>query len=141
KDPAECLSVILNTEVVSYNYKTDISEKSDILEEIVQGKKNYIEFISQIQEEDKKPNETEYLARIKAFDDEIKGIQNYKQTIPRLRYGFIAEDAPEELVSRDRKTVDTYSSIAMCFGAIQEMQKEIQSLKSKINELQEGNDQ
>lgn len=138
KNPAECLSVVLDTEVVSYNYKTDISEKTDVIEEIEQGKKNYIDFIESIQEEAKKPSESEYWKRIRGFDNEIESIRNYKQTIPKLRYGFIAEDAPEELVSRDRKTVDTYSSLAICYGAVQELHKELQSLKNMVNSLQKG---
>lgn len=137
KDIGECLSVILDTEVVSYNYKTDISEKMDLIEEIERRKKNYEDFISKIQE-DKKPCEQEYKEKIKAFDDEIESIRNYKQTIPKLRYGFIAEDAPEELVSRDRKTVDTYSALAIAYGAVQELYQEIQSLKNMIEELQKG---
>lgn len=132
KDSAECLSVVLDTEIVSYNYKTDIADKADAMEEIKKEKENYVNLISKMKEDKEKPSKEDYLERIQSFDDRIADIQNFNQTIPKLRYGFIAEDAPEELVTRNRKTVDIYSSIAMCFGAIQEMSKKIEELENII---------
>lgn len=140
KEPAECLTVVLDTEIFSYNYKTDMEDKTDVIKEIKKEKEDFIHLMSQSENETEE-NKNEYLEKIKFFDDKIEEIRNFSQTIPKLRYGFMAEDAPEELVTQNRKNVDIYSSIAMCFGAIQEIQKEIQSLKNKINELQEGYNQ
>ncbi len=139
-DTEKCIDIINRTEIMSYNYKNDIKNNDEAIESIENEKTKYINAVS-LMEDSEKPSDEEYQKRIFEFDEDIKALKHERETFPETRYGFISEDAPWELVSMDRKTVDTYSAIAMCFGAIQEMQKEIQSLKSKINELQEGNDQ
>lgn len=128
-DTTKCLDIIKGTEVVSYNYKNDIKQSDEAIKKMEEEKSDYIQLAKQ-KKEDTFPSD--YAERIKMFDSEIERLKNERQTFPETRYGFISEDAPWELVSMDRKTVDTYSAVAMCFGALQEMAKEIESLKEII---------
>lgn len=126
-----CLDVINATEIVSYNYKNDIADRTEAIKSAKERKNVYIKSIEQIPEEER-PRAEEYKETILDFDSEIARLEKERKTFPEYRYGFISEDAPWELVSMDRKTVDTYSAVAMCFGAIQEMSKEIKCLKAII---------
>lgn len=124
-----CLESILSTEIKSYNYYTDLPERIyDNVQQIVNEKE---EFVSTKMRPEK---ESDYL-QIQEYESLIKENESHILSVPAKRYGFIAEDAPEEIVSKDRKTVDIYSCIAMAYGAIQEQQKEIDSLKESISFL------
>lgn len=123
-----CLNNVLNTEVMSYNYKDDLIEYEAIVIEIEKEKEKYINSISLPETSGQNKNLQEY-------DKRIKRILNKQKQIPQKRFGFIAEDAPNEIVSRDRKTVDIYSCIAMTYGAIQELNKEINSIKESVSFL------
>ena len=47
----------------------------------------------------------------------------------RIRFGFISEDAPEELATSEREGIDLYNCIGVAFNAIQELQGQINKLK------------
>ncbi len=47
----------------------------------------------------------------------------------RIRFGFISEDAPEELATSEREGIDLYNCIGVAFSAIQELQGQINELK------------
>ncbi len=131
-DVKNCLNIINSTEIMSYNYKSDIKSNTDGIKNIEKAKAEYIKAIEET-EEMCKPSKQDYLKRISEFDKEIERLKNERSTYPETRYGFISEDAPWELVSMDRKSVDTYSAVAMCFGAIQEIDKRILQLEKSIN--------
>lgn len=133
----ECLQSVLNTEVVSYNYKNDLADRTEAIAELKTHKENYINTIKEINIKEGTKNETAYINAINAFDNEIQELEKQEKDTP-TRYGFISEDAPEEIVSTDRKSVNLYSCIAMSYGSIQKLYEEIRSLKNTINELQEG---
>lgn len=126
-DTEKCIGIIKNTEVVSYNYKNDIKDNSESIKEFEEEIKRCQ--LLKDKEEDEALREI-YSEKIAEIKQNIKILKNERETFPETRYGFISEDAPWELVSMDRKTVDTYSAVAMCFGAIQEMSKEIERLKA-----------
>lgn len=139
KSIMECLNTVLDTEVVSYYYKKDITDKTDAISELKNRKSRFIKAVEKIKKENKaNENNEEYMKNISTFDEEIKAIENYNQSNPQIRHGFISEDAPEEIVSEDRKSVDLYSCIAMAYGSIQELYEEIQSLKTITEELRKG---
>lgn len=131
-DTKNCIDVINNTEIMSYNYKDDIKDNTDAVKIAKKNKAGYIKSVSEM-EESEKPSPKEYKEKIFDFDSDINRLKNERETFPETRYGFISEDAPWEIVSMDRKTVDTYSAVAMCFGAIQEIDKRIMQLEGSIN--------
>lgn len=131
-DVRNCLNIINATEIMSYNYKSDIKSNIDGIKNIEKAKAEYIKAIEET-EEICKPSKQDYLNRVSEFDKDIERLKNERNTYPETRYGFISEDAPWELVSMDRKSVDTYSAVAMCFGAIQEIDKRILQLEKSIN--------
>ena len=47
----------------------------------------------------------------------------------RIRFGFISEDAPEELATSEREGIDLYNCIGVAFSAIQELQGQIEKMK------------
>lgn len=130
-DIEKCLEIIKNTQIMSYNYKSDLIDNSENISKIQGEKEEYIKRIKNISEEEK-PSEEDFNSRIEEYESRILNLENERNTKPEMRYGFISEDAPWELVSMDRKTVDTYSAVAMCFGAIQEMSKKIEVLENII---------
>ncbi len=51
------------------------------------------------------------------------------------KLGFIAEDMPEEVLSKDGKGVDVYELLALTIGAMKAQQKENEILKAKLTEV------
>ena len=51
------------------------------------------------------------------------------------KLGFIAEDMPEEVLSKDGKGVDIYELLALTIGAMKAQQKENEMLKAKLEEV------
>jgi hypothetical protein len=51
------------------------------------------------------------------------------------RLGFIAEDMPEEVISKDGKGVDIYELLALTIGAMKAQQRENEILKAKLEEI------
>jgi len=51
------------------------------------------------------------------------------------KLGFIAEDMPEEVLSKDGKGVDIYELLALTIGAMKAQQKENEVLKAKLEEV------
>lgn len=130
-DIKKCIDVINNTQIVSYNYKDDIKDNTEAIKIIENEKQEYINYIANL-DKNEKPSDEIYATKIKSYDDRIFDLSNERKTKPETRYGFIAEDAPWELVSMDRKSVDTYSAVAMCFGAIQLILKRLSDIEEKI---------
>ena len=77
-----------------------------------------------------KPTKENYEQVVNTFNQEIFDIEHERERSPEKRYGFISEDAPWELVSMNRETVDTYSAVAMCFAAIQVIDKRLHDLET-----------
>jgi hypothetical protein len=53
------------------------------------------------------------------------------------KLGFIAEDMPKEVLSKDGKGVDLYELLTLTVGAIKAQQKQIEELREKIRILTE----
>ena len=51
------------------------------------------------------------------------------------KLGFISEEMPKEVTSKDGKAVDLYELLTMTIAAMQEQQKQIEELKSQIRQL------
>lgn len=122
---AYCLQSVLDTEIKSYNYKDDVKDVTCDLENLEKEKEEYLSSLNDSLTE-------EQTKMIESFDERIECIKNYHMIIPEKRYGFIAEDAPKDIVSKDRKTVDIYSSIAMAYGGIQELYKLVDEQRKEI---------
>jgi hypothetical protein len=60
---------------------------------------------------------------------------NYKKNKEQERVGFIAEDVPELVALKDRKSLGTVDIIAVLTKVVQEQQKTISQLKKEITEL------
>ena len=129
-DVEKAMDIINSTEIMSYNYKADIQDNSERLANKKSELQDYVDMISKL-DDDQKPSDANYNQVIEAFNQEIYDIEHEREKSPEKRYGFISEDAPWELVSMNRETVDTYSAVAMCFAAIQTMDKRIKDLESK----------
>lgn len=127
-DVTKCIEVINATEIMSYNYKNDVADRTEYIKCAEKRKKEYIDKISKM-DESERPSEEDIASAIAGYDEEIERIKHERETYPEKRYGFIAEDAPNELVSMNRETVDTYSAVAMCFGAIQVIDKRLRDLE------------
>ncbi|MEM5789850.1 MAG: tail fiber domain-containing protein, partial [Syntrophobacteraceae bacterium] len=50
------------------------------------------------------------------------------------RIGFIAEDMPKEVLSKDGKGVDVYELLAFTIGAMKAQQKQIEELRARLDE-------
>lgn len=124
---AYCLNNVLATDVKKYNYKTDVIDVSNIIQAIEQEKKEYI---SNLASPDQEADNTV----LKTYDIRIENAKKHALETPKIRYGFIAEDAPEDIVAKDRKSVDLYSCVAMAYGAIQALNKKINTLMDKKGE-------
>ena len=129
-DVEKAMDIINSTEIMSYNYKSDIQDNSERLANKKSELQDYVDMISKL-DDDQKPSDANYNQVIEAFNQEIYDIEHEREKSPEKRYGFISEDAPWELVAMNRETVDTYSAVAMCFAAIQTMDKRIKDLESK----------
>lgn len=129
-DVTKCIEVINATEIMSYNYKNDVVDRTEYIKCAEKRKKEYLDKISKM-DESERPSEEDIASAISGYDEDIERIKHERETYPEKRYGFISEDAPNELVSMNRETVDTYSAVAMCFGAIQTMDKRIKDLERK----------
>lgn len=129
-DVEKAMDIINSTEIMSYNYKADIQDNSERLANKKSELQDYVDMISKL-DDDQKPSDENYNQVIEAFNQEIYDIEHEREKSPEKRYGFISEDAPWELVAMNRETVDTYSAVAMCFGAIQTMDKRIKDLERK----------
>ncbi|WP_239255587.1 phage tail spike protein [Listeria ilorinensis] len=55
----------------------------------------------------------------------------------RLRVGFIAEQASDEVTAEDGKAVDLYNSLALMYQYAKENEKEKQVMRSEIDELKQ----
>ena len=128
-DVTKCIEVINATEIMSYNYKNDVADRTEYIKCVEKRKKEYIDKISKM-DESERPSEEDIASAIAGYDEDIERIKHERETYPEKRYGFIAEDAPNELVSMNRETVDTYSAVAMCFGAIQVIYKRLRDLET-----------
>ena len=127
-DVTKCIEVINATEIMSYNYKNDVADRTEYIKCAEKRKKEYLDKISKM-DESERPSEEDIASAIAGYDEDIERIKHERETYPEKRYGFIAEDAPNELVSMNRETVDTYSAVAMCFGAIQIIDKRLRDLE------------
>ena len=127
-DIEKSLDIISKTKIVSYNYKTDVADNSERLSVKKRELEDYINLIDGLDEEEK-PTKENYEQVINTFNQEIFDIEHERERSPEKRYGFISEDAPWELVSMNRETVDTYSAVAMCFAAIQVIDKRLHDLE------------
>lgn len=56
---------------------------------------------------------------------------NYKTDIINKHIGFIAEDTPEELSTRNKNVMDTNNTIGLLLKAVQELEARIKQLESK----------
>lgn len=128
-DIEKSLDIISKTKIVSYNYKTDVADNSERLSVKKRELEDYINLIDGLDEEEK-PTKENYEQVINTFNQEIFDIEHERERSPEKRYGFISEDAPWELVSMNRETVDTYSAVAMCFAAIQVIDKRLHGLET-----------
>lgn len=132
-EPENCLDVINNTKIVSYNYNSDLNILNNI-ENIVENlrieRDEYVNKLKEILCDDKEKLEAEIQNIMDEYEEKIKDKRDEVNHIPEKRYGFISEDAPWELVAKDRKSVDIYSAIAMCFGAIQVINKRLHALET-----------
>ena len=128
-DIEKSLDIISKTKIVSYNYKTDVADNSERLSVKKRELEDYISLIDGLDEEEK-PTKENYEQVINTFNQEIFDIEHERERSPEKRYGFISEDAPWELVSMNRETVDTYSAVAMCFAAIQVIDKRLRDLET-----------
>ena len=128
-DIEKAIDIILNTKIVSYNYKTDVADNSERLSIKKKELEDYINLIDGLDKEEK-PTKENYEQVINTFNQEIFDIEHERERSPEKRYGFISEDAPWELVSMNRETVDTYSAVAMCFAAIQVIDKRLHYLET-----------
>lgn len=126
----KAIDIIKRTNVVSYNYKSDFFNTEEAIKNIEKREEEYLNTVP----EEEVGNEY-FINFLKDIEDSIEYEKSLPNTVPLMRYGFISEDAPEELVSKDRKSVDTYSAVAMSFAAIQVMLDEIDNLKAEIKEL------
>lgn len=128
-DIEKSIDIISKTKIVSYNYKTDVADNSERLSVKKRELEDYINLIDGLDEEEK-PTKENYEQVINTFNQEIFDIEHERERSPEKRYGFISEDAPWELVSMNRETVDTYSAVAMCFAAIQVIDKRLHDLET-----------
>lgn len=128
-DVTKCIEVINATEIMSYNYKNDVADRTEYIKCAEKRKKEYLDKISKM-DDSERPSEEDIASAIAGYDEDIERIKHERETYPEKRYGFISEDAPNELVSMNRETVDTYSAVAMCFGAIQVIDKRLRDLET-----------
>jgi hypothetical protein len=86
-----------------------------------------------------KENITE-LPSEKAFDalDELNPVMfNYKADLEETHVGFIAEDVPDVVASKDRKSMSPMDVVAVLTKVVKEQQKTISDLQQRISELED----
>jgi len=79
-------------------------------------------------------NHAEMLARLMEFD---LTTYKYKQEYGgdgTTKLGFIAEEMPKEVLSKDGKGIDLYELLAYTIGAMKAQQKKIERLETVLNE-------
>jgi hypothetical protein len=59
---------------------------------------------------------------------------NYKTDVINKHIGFIAEDTPEELSTRNKNVMDSNNTIGVLLKAIQELEAKVKELEAKCNE-------
>lgn len=59
---------------------------------------------------------------------------NYKTDVINKHIGFIAEDTPEELSTRNKNVMDSNNTIGVLLKAIQELESKVKELEAKYNE-------
>ena len=59
---------------------------------------------------------------------------NYKKDIINKHIGFIAEDTPEELSTRNKNVMDSNNTIGVLLKAMQELEAKVKELEAKCNE-------
>lgn len=128
-----CLSSVRNTAVSSYNYTDDLTDTSRVRQELEEEMNEYM----RSRKKSKKRGDKEKIA---LYQRRIASLEAASEKIPAKRYGFIAEDAPEDIVSRDRKTVDLYSCIAMAYGAIQALEQKVNQLEKEMEDMKHEQD-
>jgi hypothetical protein len=73
----------------------------------------------------------------------LKGLEpvrfRYKAEPEEEHVGFIAEEVPELVATRDRKGLSAMDIVAVLTKVVQKQQKEIQALKAKVNTLEAEN--
>ena len=56
---------------------------------------------------------------------------NYLTDLNNIHIGFIAEDTPQELSTKDKNTMDTNSTVGVLIKAVQELSAEVKKLKGE----------
>lgn len=51
------------------------------------------------------------------------------------RYGFMADELPDEMLAEDKKSVDLYGSLTLAIKAIQELTRKVKELENEVKEL------
>ena len=69
--------------------------------------------------------------------DIVMRTQVYRYTLKkdlekRINYGFIAEEAPDEITTPQKKEIGLMNALAMAYGAIQELKQEIDELRREL---------
>jgi hypothetical protein len=59
---------------------------------------------------------------------------NYKTDVINKHIGFIAEDTPEELSTRNKNVMDSNNTIGVLLKAVQELEAKVKELEAKCNE-------
>lgn len=63
---------------------------------------------------------------------------NYKEEYGdnhSTKLGFIAEEMPKEVLSKNGKGVDVYELLSYTIGAMKAQQKKIEELEAKVNKM------
>lgn len=128
-----CLESVRNTGVNSYNYTDDLADITKVRKELETEMNEYLNS----RKKTRKRGETDKIA---LYQRRLAALDAADEKIPAKRYGFIAEEAPEDIVSKDRKTVDLYSCIAMAYGAIQALEQKIDRLEQEMEEMKHEQD-
>ncbi len=63
---------------------------------------------------------------------------NYKAAPEEESIGFIAEDVPDLVATKNRKSISPMDVVAVLTKVIQEQQKSIEALSARINEIEKG---
>ncbi|UCC40189.1 MAG: tail fiber domain-containing protein, partial [Candidatus Aminicenantes bacterium] len=61
---------------------------------------------------------------------------NYKKNVEEDYVGFIAEDVPELVATKNRKGINTMDVVAVLTKVVQDQQRTIAELKERITELE-----
>ena len=146
---------------VKWNVWSERSKKENIQEQKVDAisKINGLKFYSY----DFKGNEEIQKSKAKPQARKVGSTQTVKAQMPKtakniaipaekaqeakihVRMGIMTDEAPAEILSEDGKAIDLYSYVGLCASAIQELSKEVETLKTEnqllkteIKKLKEG---